>query len=54
MTGTPIENSVMDLWSIFKFLDSTLLGDDKEFIKTISTSDMFKIVGGYIRAICYS
>ena len=44
MTGTPIENSVMDLWSIFKFLDSTLLGDDKEFIKTISTSDMFKML----------
>jgi non-specific serine/threonine protein kinase len=44
MTGTPIENSVMDLWSIFKFLDSTLLGDAKEFIKTISTKDMFKLL----------
>lgn len=33
MTGTPIENSVLDLWSIFDFINPGLLGDKNEFIK---------------------
>lgn len=39
MTGTPIENSVMDLWSIFKFLDEELLGHEKEFKQLVDSDD---------------
>lgn len=31
MTGTPIENRLSDLWSIFDFLNKGLLGSTKEF-----------------------
>ncbi|MBN2259948.1 MAG: DEAD/DEAH box helicase [Clostridiales bacterium] len=31
MTGTPIENKLTDLWSIFDFLNKGLLGTTKEF-----------------------
>lgn len=31
MTGTPIENRLSDLWSIFDFLNAGLLGNPKEF-----------------------
>ncbi|GHV78725.1 hypothetical protein AGMMS49944_05160 [Spirochaetia bacterium] len=31
MTGTPIENRLSDLWSIFDFLNTGLLGSPKEF-----------------------
>ena len=31
LTGTPIENSVSDLWSIERFLNPGLLGDQKSF-----------------------
>jgi len=41
MTGTPIENSVMDLWSIFQFLDKELLGSEVEFKKTIDSEYAF-------------
>lgn len=33
LTGTPIENSVVDLWSIFNFLNRDYLGDLKIFKK---------------------
>ena len=41
LTGTPIENSVMDLWSIFQFLDKELLGSEFEFKKTIDSENAF-------------
>jgi len=31
MTGTPIENSLLDLWSIFDFVNPGLLGNKKDF-----------------------
>jgi len=31
LSGTPIENRLMELWSLFKFLNPGLLGDQKEF-----------------------
>ncbi len=33
MTGTPIENRLRDLWSLFDFLNPGLLGDTKEFTR---------------------
>ena len=33
LTGTPVENSVGDLWSIMDFLNPGLLGDNKSFRK---------------------
>lgn len=35
MTGTPIENRLSDLWSVFDFLNSGLLGSKTEFKKQI-------------------
>lgn len=31
ITGTPIENSLSDIWSIFRFLDPSILGDEYDF-----------------------
>lgn len=36
LTGTPIENRLSDLWSLFDFLNPTLLGTAKEFKSYIS------------------
>jgi non-specific serine/threonine protein kinase len=36
MTGTPIENRLADLWSLFDFLNTGLLGNAKEFKTFIS------------------
>ena len=31
MTGTPVENKLSDLWSLFDFINPGLLGNSKEF-----------------------
>ena len=31
MTGTPVENRLSDLWSIFDFINPGLLGSSKQF-----------------------
>jgi superfamily II DNA or RNA helicase len=33
LTGTPVENRLADLWSIFDFINPGLLGSDKEFTR---------------------
>ena len=47
MTGTPIENRLSDLWSLFDFLNPGLLGNSKEF-KTFSNK-LAKNPSGYRR-----
>ena len=45
MTGTPIENRLSDLWSLFDFLNPGLLGNAREFKKF--SKDLDKDPSGY-------
>lgn len=38
ITGTPLENSLLDLWSLFDFIAPGLLGSSKKFATSISRS----------------
>lgn len=46
MTGTPVENRLADLWSIFDFLDPGMLGTSKEFY---NFTKKLRINGDYIK-----
>ncbi|MCB2181262.1 MAG: DEAD/DEAH box helicase [Desulfobulbaceae bacterium] len=45
MTGTPVENRLSDLWSLFDFLNPGLLGNSKEF--SGFTKELAKDPNGY-------
>ena len=47
MTGTPVENRLTDLWSIFDFLNPGLLGTAREF--TGFAKGMRESADGYVR-----
>lgn len=51
MTGTPIENSLVDLWSLFDFINPGLLGSQKEFGSIIKKTAENPNIYGNLREI---
>ena len=53
LTGTPIENSVNDIWAIEEFLNRSLLGPQKEFARKFSSGGLSNAPqrGGKLRNI---
>lgn len=49
LTGTPLENSPFDLWSIYDFLMPGYLGDEKEFENLVSNDKSSKRLASLIR-----
>lgn len=49
LSGTPIENKLMDLWSLFDFLNSGLLGSPKEFKGFVKRLQSEEHTQGYAR-----
>lgn len=50
MTGTPIENNALELWSIFDFLNPGLLGTKEEFLRLYTSGiDAHKIIKRHIQ-----
>lgn len=49
LTGTPIENSMLDLWSIFDFLMPNYLGNFSSFEKTFANNSDDKDVLNYVK-----
>ena len=47
MTGTPIENRISDLWSLFDFINPGLLGNTKQF--RVFTKKLQSDSSGYVR-----
>lgn len=43
LTGTPLENNILDLWSIFDFLNPGYLGTRKEFVDFVAGEKMVLI-----------
>lgn len=49
LSGTPIENRLMDLWSLFDFLNNGLLGTNKEFKEFVKDLQKEENTQGYAR-----
>ncbi len=51
LTGTPIENQLMDLWSLFDFLNKGLLGSPEEFKELMKDLDSGEETYGRLRKL---
>ena len=51
LTGTPIENSVMDLWALEDFLNPGFLGDARSFRERFARLDAFEAASPRVRRL---
>lgn len=49
LSGTPVQNNVLELWSLFDFLMPGFLGDEKQFFERFS-KPINAMKGSYVRA----